>query len=403
MPLRRRSAARIRPSSSTSAARRAGDRAARWCRPRWRARVIGVRTVPAVVTTARGRDSTTSTPSTMRTPSRAGRRRRSRGRGRSGWRAAQCGVIRGGDHVGGPAACRQLVGLEQAQIVGAEAERRAPRRPRRAAPYRCAGVRASVSVPPLAELHVDADGTGVDVGERRDLVDRVEQRPLQRDRRLATVSGRARRAETDREQRRAPAAVAAARPEADRGRARRRTPAAVGSATHAATARSTGRCSRRRRSRRRRRAGRTPRRTPPAWSRPSRLPPTANGGQAGIGAIGAYATPGLCGTTGEHPTARRRRASPRRRGPPTTFAPPQAAQAGWYADPYRAGQLRYFDGHRWTHHSGHAGRRAAAPVESTRCCRSSTALGATVVLAASLIVNRAVISVDRRSAGTSSC
>ena len=77
--------------------------------------------------------------------------------------------------------------------------------------------------------------------------------------------------------------------------------------------------------------------------------------------------------------------------PPTTFAPPQAAQAGWYADPYRAGQLRWFDGHRWTHHSATLAP-AAEPVEEHPVLPIVTALGATVVLAASLIVNRAVIS-----------
>ena len=77
--------------------------------------------------------------------------------------------------------------------------------------------------------------------------------------------------------------------------------------------------------------------------------------------------------------------------PPTTFGPPQAAQAGWYADPHRAGQLRWFDGHRWTHHTA-ALAPSAAPVEEQPALPIATALGATVVLAASLIVNRAVIS-----------
>ncbi len=121
--------------------------------------------------------------------------------------------IRGGDCVAGPTARCQLVPVEQAQVVGTEAE--LPRLGDILAehrPLRLAARQAQRSA--VAELHVDADGTGVAVGEGRDLVDRVDQRPLQPDRRLATMSGR-KGAETYREQRRAPAAVAAARPEAD--------------------------------------------------------------------------------------------------------------------------------------------------------------------------------------------
>lgn len=79
-----------------------------------------------------------------------------------------------------------------------------------------------------------------------------------------------------------------------------------------------------------------------------------------------------------------------------TFAPPQAAQAGWYDDPHRAGQLRWFDGHRWTPHTT-AIESSAPPVPQHPALPIVTAFGATVVLAASLIVNRAVIaSIDDR-------
>jgi CAAX protease family protein len=72
------------------------------------------------------------------------------------------------------------------------------------------------------------------------------------------------------------------------------------------------------------------------------------------------------------------------------FGPPTTAPAGWYPDPQDSGAVRYFDGRRWTEH-----RAAAGPRRATGTAHPAlpivVAFGALVVLAASLIANRALI------------
>jgi CAAX protease family protein len=77
-------------------------------------------------------------------------------------------------------------------------------------------------------------------------------------------------------------------------------------------------------------------------------------------------------------------------GPPTTFAPPSSAQAGWYPDPYGHAWARYFDGHRWTDHVSVTPVGPAARDEHP-VLPLFPVLGAVVVLAGSLIANRALI------------
>ena len=86
--------------------------------------------------------------------------------------------------------------------------------------------------------------------------------------------------------------------------------------------------------------------------------------------------------------------------PAGTFGPPRSAPAGWYPDPYGSVHARYFDGYRWTPYVARPGQlRPARPrVEEPHPeLPFPVAVGAIVILAASLIASREVLDaiVDR--------
>ena len=345
----------------------------------------GARTVPAVVTSGPGQDLDHLDALDDAHPARAGVGGERLGEPQRVDARRSAASTRRRPASRGPAAHRQLVRRRAGAGRRGRSRTRAPRRPRRAAPTAASRVRARRSVPPCRNCRSTPTA-----GRRRRRSPPTSATVSNIARCSAIAASRPCRpgqvVEAHREQRRAPAAVAAARPETDRRRARPRTPAAP-ARRRRGDGPSTGRCSRRRRRRRRRRGG-DPRRTRSDLSRP-RSPPTGERGRRsrhrGLRYARCYAGP-LVNTP--------RPAPPRacRAGAPTdAFAPPQAAQAGWYPDPYRRRSLRYFDGHRWTHHSA-TPAPPAAPVEQHPVLPIVTALGATVVLAASLIVSRAVIS-----------
>jgi CAAX protease family protein len=70
--------------------------------------------------------------------------------------------------------------------------------------------------------------------------------------------------------------------------------------------------------------------------------------------------------------------------------PPSAAPAGWYADPYRGGALRYFDGRRWMA-DGPPVPQLAPPAAPHPSLPVSAAAGAVGILIASLVAGRLLI------------
>jgi uncharacterized protein len=79
---------------------------------------------------------------------------------------------------------------------------------------------------------------------------------------------------------------------------------------------------------------------------------------------------------------------------PSTMAslpPPSTAPAGWYADPYRGGTLRYFDGRQWAPDEP-AGPELAPAAGPHPSLPVAAAIGALVILLASLVGGRLVIS-----------
>jgi membrane protease YdiL (CAAX protease family) len=80
--------------------------------------------------------------------------------------------------------------------------------------------------------------------------------------------------------------------------------------------------------------------------------------------------------------------------PAGTFGPPRSAPAGWYPDPYGGAYARYFDGYRWTPYvaAPDQWQRQPAPVEVPHPeLPLPIAIGAIVILAASLIASRELL------------
>jgi membrane protease YdiL (CAAX protease family) len=79
--------------------------------------------------------------------------------------------------------------------------------------------------------------------------------------------------------------------------------------------------------------------------------------------------------------------------PVGTFGPPRCAPAGWYADPYGSGHVRYFDGYRWTPYvaAADAVRQPSAIDQPHPELPLPIAIGAIAILAASLIASREVL------------
>jgi uncharacterized protein len=76
------------------------------------------------------------------------------------------------------------------------------------------------------------------------------------------------------------------------------------------------------------------------------------------------------------------------------FGPPRSAPAGWYPDPYGSTHARYYDGYRWTPYVAPRGalRTSVADEEETHPeLPLPVAIGAIVILAASLIASREVL------------
>jgi membrane protease YdiL (CAAX protease family) len=80
--------------------------------------------------------------------------------------------------------------------------------------------------------------------------------------------------------------------------------------------------------------------------------------------------------------------------PAGTFGPPRSAPAGWYPDPYGSTNARYYDGYRWTPYVAPRGAlRTSASYEEEPHPELPlpVAIGAIVILAASLIASREVL------------
>jgi uncharacterized protein len=73
--------------------------------------------------------------------------------------------------------------------------------------------------------------------------------------------------------------------------------------------------------------------------------------------------------------------------PAAPLPPPSGPQAGWYRDPHGYAALRYFDGRRWTGHTAPI-PPPPRPREEHPVLPLQVAVGAAVVLIASLIVSR---------------
>ena len=86
--------------------------------------------------------------------------------------------------------------------------------------------------------------------------------------------------------------------------------------------------------------------------------------------------------------------------PVGTFGPPRSAPAGWYPDPYGGAYARYFDGYRWTPYVAPRTGVAASPSAATRQPHPELplpmAIGAIVILAASLIASRELLDCAHR-------
>ena len=289
---------------------------------------------------------------------------------RSGWTAAQCGVNSAAAGIGDVAPLAQLGRRQPAQVVLAEAER-----------------------PGLVDLGRQPGVLGGGAGQRDraaldDVASRttsppaptsstvVVHRPLHGDRRRSPVAG-GELGQPGRQQRRAPAAVAAAGAEPDvlaleHGDAQRRVGARRGSRP------STGRCSRRRRWPRRRRAS-------PSSGRPRTTSST--------GIVAAHSEPGdrrvsstprswQTAATGTLPTrdvdlaGDVSTADEHRSVAPADRLRRPAGTATRPGSPF----VRYFDGRRWTDHTAAVGpvpaagppgaadgRSPSAPSSCSRC------------------------------------
>ena len=80
--------------------------------------------------------------------------------------------------------------------------------------------------------------------------------------------------------------------------------------------------------------------------------------------------------------------------PVGSFSPPSSAPAGWYPDPYGGGFARYYDGYQWTPYvapSAHVRRAAPQEAPPHPELPISFAIGAIVILAASLIASRELL------------
>ena len=80
--------------------------------------------------------------------------------------------------------------------------------------------------------------------------------------------------------------------------------------------------------------------------------------------------------------------------PVSTFGPPSSAPAGWYPDPHGSASARYYDGYRWTPYVAFPDHVGAEPQPSERPHPElpiPIAIGAIVILAASLIASRELL------------
>ncbi|HET9547647.1 MAG TPA: CPBP family glutamic-type intramembrane protease [Desertimonas sp.] len=80
--------------------------------------------------------------------------------------------------------------------------------------------------------------------------------------------------------------------------------------------------------------------------------------------------------------------------PVGTFGPPSSAPAGWYPDPHGSAYARYYDGYRWTPYVAFPDQVGAEPQPAEQPHPElpiPIAIGAIVILAASLIASREVL------------